>query len=575
MLRVHARHTPARRASLSLCSLLALTASASFAATPPVPNYGISDAVRDANTPLRPDLPVVPQPPAPVIIQQDEIPMSLADGEKIAVRDIRVEGAEFLDPAELAPLLEPYRQRDLTMAQINEVANRVTVLCRSKGYLVARAYVPKQDVRGGELVIRVLIGKYGSFQMKNQSLVRDSLLQAVFDKTKESSVNVTRDGLERPMLLVNDMPGAGLPLVSIAPGREPGTSDFLIDTPAGKRLAGYALLDNYGSRFTGKNRLSAGLDVNSPFGIADRLSLSALTSKAAGLQNGRGAYAFPLSANGLRGEVAVSRTTYKLGAEYADLDATGTANVVEATLSYPIKRTRDDSVYLALNVASKHLRDNLEIESSSVGKRTNVATLSLQRETYGHLLGYNTYVNVSGGLSYGRLEFNDAAQKAQNKAGANTVGDYGKVNLAFTGNLAFDARWSAGASLVVQQSLGKNLDGIEQLSISGPAGIKSYPDGVIGDNGYLLNAELKRALPPLASFNQVVGLFGNYGAVRPQDGSYTTVGRIAISDVGLAYYVSGKMFFGRVQLAHSLGSKPETRSYNHDTKLLAQLGMRF
>ena len=68
----------------------------------------------------------------------------------------------------------------------------------------------------------------------------------------------------------------------------------------------------------------------------------------------------PLSSDGLRLEVAAGRTTYKLGDQYADLDATGTANTVEATLSYPIKRTRDDSIYVSLNAANRHLRVHAE-----------------------------------------------------------------------------------------------------------------------------------------------------------------------------------------------------------------------
>jgi len=557
----------------SLLSVLSLAAPALFAAGPQVPNYNISDAVKDANLPK---VPVQQEaPPAPVILQEAEVPLTLVEGEKLFIRDFHVDGAEFLDASALSAVLDPYRNRELNMAEVTAAANKVTVLCRDRGYLVARAYVPKQAVQDGVLLIKVIAGKYGSFQMKNHSLVKDAFLQGFFDQSMENSAIVTRDGLERPMLLVNDLPGARMPLVSIGPGSAPGTSDFTIETEAAERLAGYLMADNYGSRFTGKNRVSGGLDINSPFAIGDRISLSAMTSDNTDLQNGRVAYAFPLGYNGLRGEVAAYQTTYKLGAEYKDLDAKGVADAVEATLSYPLKRTREDSLYLSLNVANKYLRDEYAAVATSIGKRARVATLSLRQESYDSLFGLASYLNLTGAVSVGHLDFDDPAQQALNRAGANTAGHYSKVNLSFASNLAFDNHWSLGTSLLVQQSLGKNLDGSEQLSLSGANGIKSYPDGVTSDNGYLVSGELKYAFAPVANIDQAVGFFVNYGEVRPEDGRYTTVGKIAISDAGLAYYVSDKTCFGRIQLAQTLGTQHETQNYNHDLRALVQVGLRF
>jgi hemolysin activation/secretion protein len=560
-------------ATLSLFGVLTLVSQTLLAAGPQVPSYGISDAIKGAEAPKAPVQPNAT--PAPLIIQQEDAPMSLGDGEKIAIRDFKVEGADFLDQTALSDLLEPYRNKDLTIDQIDEAANRITVYCRAQGYLVARAYVPKQNVQNGLLLIRVIAGQYGKFQMKNNSFVKDASLQAIFDATKENVSIVNRDGLERSMLLASDMPGAGMPMVSISPGTEPGTSDFLVETPATDRVKGYVVADNYGSRFTGKNRLSAGVDVNSPFGFGDRLSLSGLTSKAAGLQNGRAAYSFPWSASGLRQEFSLSRTTYKLGDDFADLNATGTANVIDTTISYPLRRTRDDSIYLSMNLAGKRLEDDIAVVSSTVVKHAKVANVGVRRETYGSLFGFNSYASLSGSLTFGRLDFDDDLQKAMNQAGANTAGNYSKANLTFNGNLSLTQKWALTGMAQVQQALGRNLDGSEQMSISGPGGIISYPDGVTSDNGYLLGGELKYALPSIGSVDQSVGFFADYGAVSPQDHSFTTTGEIRIGDVGLAYYISNKSFFGSLWLAKTMGNQVETATYNHDLKLLAQVGMRF
>ncbi len=69
-------------------------------------------------------------------------------------------------------------------------------------------------------------------------------------------------------------------------------------------------------------------------------------------------------------------------------------------------------------------------------------------------------------------------------------------------------------------------------------------------------------------------MFADYAAVSPQNGGYTTVGRVAISDVGLGYAVSQRYFFGQLQFVQTTGSQSETSPYNHEFKVLALIGAR-
>lgn len=563
---------------LCLRSAAILLVASSFsgavmAAAPQTPNYNIGDAMKDAAAPRIPGASGT-TPPAPILIQQDDSPMSLTDGETIAVRDFQVLGADFLTPGEIDKALAAYRNRELHMSEINEAASRITALCRGEGYLIARAYVPKQTMQEQRLIIQVIVGKYGHFGIKNNSLVKDSFILDVFDGIRGDDARVNQSGLERALLLVGDMPGSSLPTVSVSPGEQPGTSDFLVQTNGGDRVNAYLTADNYGSELTGKDRLNGGVFVNSLFGYADRLSLTGMASDGPGLQNGRAAYAIPIGARGLRVEVGAAKTTYQLGALYKDLDASGTSYAIDTTLSYPLMRTREDSFYISLNLADKRLRDDIGATDTTTDKRAKVATLSLQRETYRQILGFSAYLNVLGSVTTGRLSFEDEAQKQLNQAGANTAGRYSKVNLAYTGNFSLNERWTLLTGLQAQKSLGKNLDGSEQFSASGPTGIKSYPYGVVSDNGYLLNAEIKYALGAIGNIEQAVGLFTNYAEVGPQDGSYTTIGKIAISDVGLSYAISNKTFFGRLQISQTLGTQAETKEFNNDHPILLQFGVK-
>jgi hemolysin activation/secretion protein len=553
---------------LFLCALIIMTSTA-FAQQ--VPNIG--GAVKEAapppaETPGKKELPA-----APAITQEEEKSFSLPEGEKIFVKAFTIEGAEEADAAKLSVLLTPYKGRELTMAEITEAANKATTFFRNKGYLVAKAYVPKQDARDGILTIKVIIGTYGKFSLKNTSPVRDFFLQGVFDTAKDTSRVVTRDSLERSIFLVKDMPGCVMPTVTIMPGTQPGTSDFVVAVDKSQRFNGYIMADNQGSKYTGKERFYGGMDVNSPFGIADKFSVAAMTTEDSGLQNIRLSYGLPLNSNGLRVEFAASRTTYELGGIYSDLEANGTADTLEGTFSYPFKKTRDETIDLSLNVAYKKLKDDLDAVELENPRDVTVGSLTLQRGKYGSLFGHNLFTTISAGVNIGVLDIRDDDQVALNEAGANTGGTFSKANLAFSGNLELTEKLSLRGSLKLQKVLtAHNLDSTEQLFISGTTGVRAYTEGVSFDNGYVANAEVRYALPTLFGVKHALGLFADNGWVYAQNGDYTTNDNVMISDAGLGYYVSYKQFFGTVHIAQPIG-KSSVR--DPGTRVLMQVGMSF
>src|SRR5262249_19687063 len=150
----------------------------------------------------------------------------------------------------------------------------------------------------GVLKLKIVLGRYGKIEVKNESLVRPDFVRGVIDYALAGAPFIHRDQLERAMLLTADLAGAGVPRVVIGAGKQPETSDFMFSVPAGRRFDGYALYDNYGTPWTGRNRASVGLNVNSPLGYGDRLSGFGLISQDDGLLNGRVGYSLPIGYSG-------------------------------------------------------------------------------------------------------------------------------------------------------------------------------------------------------------------------------------------------------------------------------------
>jgi hemolysin activation/secretion protein len=537
-------------------------------ATAQVPGYNAGAAQQQATPPQVKKQQTTPQMPA--IVQEEEKPLHLREGEKLLVKQIVLDGAKLEDQEELAKLVAPFEGKALTMSDILEAASKVTLYYRNKGYVVAKAYVPVQDASNGMLRMRVVLGHYGKFFLKNESRVSDGLLQRVFEKATRNEPEVRSDSLERAMLLVREMPGAKLPTVSIEPGNEPGTTNFVVKIDPSHLVSGYLIGDDQGSRYTGRLRLYGGANFNSLFHIADRFSVSAMTTEAQGVGNLRAAYSFPLSANGLRMELAASKTKYTLNGTYRTLNAVGLVDDMDATLSYPIARSRAGNFDFSMNFARKWLRDDILEEKELNRRSATVGSVNLQKLTYGQLLHRNAVNTVSISLNGGNLE-----PGAGTESGT-PHGVYSRFNLGLFESMEATKKLVLTGTLKMQKACtNETLDSSEQMFLSGSSNVRSYTEGVSGDNGYVLNLDARYTLPNVThAFKHTADIFADNGASYANKKGASLNDHIMISDVGGSYNANFKGFFASVQLAQSVGAMAYS-SETSRTRFFFQAGMTF
>jgi len=556
------------RISLAVSLLLA----AGFAHAQTAPNSG--DALRQVQPP------VVPAKPAAALPQVGggaiEAPMTaLPSGPKVEVKQIEVVGNRVIGTATLQALVADGAGKSFTLPELEALAQRITKYYRTKGYFVARAYIPAQEISSGTVRIRVVEGNYGKFHLKNKSLVRDDIVQGMLDDVLEQDI-VSLDTLERVMLIINDTPGVRVSRADVMPGAKVGTSDFAVDTVATERYNGYVLLDNYGSVYTGKNRLSANLDINSVTGRGDKLSLSGLTTDNGGLLNGRIGYGKPLAANGLRGEVSLSQTDYKLGDTYKSLDAKGTAQVLDATVTYPVRRIREQTIEVSGTVAYKDLLDKVDSSSTRTPKTESTVTAGLLVRDESKLFGFDGLTRFTFSVTAGELKINDATALTTDAAGADTNGSFSKANLTLSRISLLPKAFSLTTSISAQQSLSsKNLDGSERMAVSGSNGVMAYPPGeLIGSNATLVHLELARPLPAMGQLQSSWLLFANWGQASAAKPLATEKTR-EISDVGIGWSASYGKALIKAHLAHRLESTPATSESTPVDNFLVQVGWVF
>lgn len=490
----------------------------------------------------------------------------------IFVKSFHLSGTHALKEEELHDIITKEENKEHTLASLEKTASLITKYYRSKGYFVARAYVPKQSMKEGMVEIAVIEGNYGELKLQNSSLVNDSILQGMLDDVKDENV-VSTDTLERAMLIINDTPGAKVTRADVMPGTQMGTSDFLIQTSETKPFNAYIVGDNYGSRYTGEYRTSIGLSANSPFGWGDKIGLTGLLSTKTDLKNGKLYYNFPLMSNGLRGEISASKTTYSLAEEYDAMDALGNATTLEASLIYPLIRTQAQTLNVTLSYDNKHMKDEIRSTDTVTKKESNALNLGANYTATDSFFGLPSSTSASLTFTFGNLSFDNADALAIDQAGPKTDGGYSKVVATMEKNIAFDEVYSMIASLRLQKALGgKNLDGSEDFSLGGAYGVRAFPDGELSaENGYIVGLEFFYALPSYENITSKASFFTDSGSAKMENATGATEPR-HLSDIGLGYQASYKDFFAKAQLARVIGGSNVETEPNYQNKFLLQLG---
>lgn len=547
-------------------TISSLSATILLAVSPTIPNSSTIQKQIEApkDIPIHQKDKIELETPIHDILKKDD------STKKIFIKDFKFIGNSIFDSKYLKALVKDYSNKELTFKQIQEVLQIVTNLYRDKGYFVARAYLPPQDIVKNDdfLDISIVEGKYGEIILDNKSLVKTSYLDNILDKNLKTKEIINTKDIERALLLINQRNGVNINKTSIEPGNKTGTGNLNIPAEQTKRVNGYVVADNYGSRYTGYNRLQALLNINSPFNIGDRLTISGLISNGADLKNGRLAYELPLNSYGLKADFAYSRTNYNLIEEYKDLDANGNSNIYEVGLSYPIILLNEYSFWTRVKYFHKDLNDYI-FDKKSADKNIDSLEGSLDFDK-NYYIGYfpakfSSNLNLTTGYLNSKLDENS--------------GRYNKIDTHISNDILFSDVLSLNTTLTAQKVLGhKNLDGSEDLSLGGAYGVKLYPySEQNGDNGYVINFELLTKLPSIFAYTHKFGLFYDIGDVYQEINSDSAFQRTTLKDIGIGYYVNYKDFFARTQMAWSANSKPITSEYsNHkNSKFLVQLGTVF
>ena len=480
-------------------------------AAPTLPNAGsILRGQRQDTTPERPsrgtNLLKIENIPTPEDVIQESADQQ---GERFLVQGFRITQSNTFSDAELQVVVKEFVGQVTSIKELNRAANLITRYYRARGYFVASAYLPAQEVTDGVVEIKVLEGSLEGVEVYSSQSVnrrlRPSVAKAVLRDAVPSSGAIRESDVERGLLLLNEFSGINA-RGTLGPGSSLGTTQLTAQIQEGSLIKGDIGFDNFGSPSTGENRVNGSFSLRDPSGSGDRVNVQMTRSSYTSYW--QLSYVRPVGTSGLKLGASASGSDFRLCCQFSALDIRGFSDVYTLNAKYPFLLESNRS--LAGNVIFEDKRlVNKSFFGLTSDSRIRSITMGLDGNHSDSLGRSSSSYAVFLGLGHHELAGPEQAVSVD-RVTARTAGYFGKLNFSLSQTQSINDDWSLLGSFNGQLA-GSNLPSAEQFSLGGYSGVRAYSDGeVSGDDGSVLTLELKRSLSPWLSLSAFI----DHGEIR-------------------------------------------------------------
>lgn len=452
-------------------------------------------------------LPLPQAAPAPRVTPPPEI--KAPSGMTVRPQSFRFVGNTLLNSEQLAPSLSEFVDRELDFAGLQRAADAVAATYREAGWIV-RVYLPEQDISAGVVTLQVVEARFAGVRFEGETsrrLQRDQI-QAFFARQQASGEPLSANALDRALLLADDLPGVSV-AGTLAPGAADGETALVLQTTDEPFIYGDIGLDNTGARSTGTDRLTANLNINSPGGRGELISLTGLHTQ--GSDYGRVALTVPDGYNGLRLGVSATSMRYEVvggPASITSLQIKGRSSSMGLDWNYPLVRSRLHNLYFSGGLENKAFYSENRNKNASDPKsysdyESNSLRLGLSGNRFDDLAGGGAnsaslqmlWGSLTGMRAHSQLDSIDRS--------------YRKINYSASRQQTVTADHSLLLSLQGQHAT-QVLDSSEKFYIGGASTVRAYPVSELGgERGQVLSAEWRWRLNPA----WVLSAFADQGRV--------------------------------------------------------------
>jgi hemolysin activation/secretion protein len=501
-----------------------------------------------------------------------ELPDSLK-AARVTLLRVNVEGATVFSPDQLQSRTAPYTGREITGSEIQTLAAELTAMYRNAGYILSLVVVPPQSLAEGTLTLRVIEGYISAVTVQPGDGVSSHVQGALIGIGERIKASRPLDAavLERYLLTANDFPGIELRSV-LAPSQTPGAADLTLVATL-KKLEGFASVDNYGSRYLGPGQVLAGVTVNQLLGWNDQWRAVAVGTGDREMGYAQLAYSQVVNTEGLKLSASVSRARTQPGDVLRPFDVRGAADTASLSASYPLLRSRNETVIGRLTYDHSDIRTDI-LGARVIEDRIRALRLGLNWRVLDRLDGQNVLdLELSQGV--GGTEEGDLLKS---RAGAKGV--FNKLTFDYERTQFFSASTSLAFG-VGGQWANTPLLSSEQYALGGRRYGRAYePAELVGERALAFRIEPRYAgsldAPGFRSYQTFA--FYDIGKVWRVGSPAAGVAQsqsLASTGVGVRLFLQNNVAASLEAVLPLTKSVASERSSARDIRLLGSLLVRF
>lgn len=481
-------------------------------------------------------------------------PESLPDDDRcFEIQTIALVGATLMSDAQRAALLEPYQGKCLGANQLNALLKAITQFYIDRGYVTSRAYLPQQDLADGELDVQVVEGRLEG--LDRSAVATDRELAMAFPGQTGEVVDLRE--LEQLVDQLNRLPSRPAQL-ELLPGEQVGGSRVQLQGEPLKPWRVNLNRHNNGERSTGEQQWGAGLDWDSPLGLADQLRVygggDTVSDRFRHSAN-QGLY-YSLPYGWWTFSYGYNQSYYRTHGEASGFLFEMDGESKNHQLSAERVLHRDAVSKTAVSLGAAHLRTRNYIENTLLDVSSQRLSEMQLGFNHGRRVG-SAFVNLDIGWQHGTGSFD--AQRRGNPQYGEPDARYRKYTLTLSAMQPFQL-WGESFtfdSLLNAQKSEDVLYSPQRISIGGLASVRGFKDqSLAGDTGGYWRNQMRWRRPvgwePLRPFIQEYGLAYAYDVGVIHGGRYNPDLRGRMSGHGIELTARGAHLAASVTFARSL-----------------------
>ncbi len=490
---------------------------------------------------------------------QSQAPATPADTRCFPIKDIELKGADSLSVGDRTLLLKPYIGQCLGVPQLNELLKVITDYYIAKGHVTSRAYLPQQDLSSGHLQVLVVEGKLEGLKGAQGSNLTDRELAMAFPGNIGGALNLRE--IEQLVDQLSRLPSKQAQM-ELTPGSQIGGSEVRVKNVPQKPWRASLSRNNDGQKSTGEQQWGAGLEWDSPLGLADQLILRGGHDAISDPQKTSNSSMFYYNVpwGWWNFSYTYSESEYRTFLMLDDLKVKQNGDSQNHQLRAERVIHRDEVSKTSVNVGLTHLRTNNYLLDSRLATSSNRLSEFQVGITHGRRIG-NAFVNLDVGMQNGIGAFDaQSDQQARDANGNLTATPRYRKYTATMSYLQPFTLWGESlsfSSLATGQRSEDVLYPAQRMSLGGSYSVRGFKDQQLnGDSGGYWRNEVRWARP--VTLDWMRPAFAEYGASVGYDQGVISNDRYnddehgRVSSNSLELFARGKNVSASVTFAHSL-----------------------